>query len=96
MIKSQAHQLAPVLKAIFKEILELAGVGFEEKGREVYLHTIPHSLSEYKAGKRQHQKNTNCSQVWCDISSNWSKLLDRGQPYPHVFNYNFLLNFIFF
>ena len=58
MIKSQAHQLAPVLKAIFKEILELAGVGFEEKGREVYLHTIPHSLSEYKAGKRQHQKNT--------------------------------------
>ena len=58
MIKSQAHQLTPVLKAIFKEILELAGVGFEEKGREVYLHTIPHSLSEYKAGKRQHQKNT--------------------------------------
>ena len=58
MIKSQAHQLAPVLKAIYKEILELAGVGSAEKGREVYLHTTPHSLSEYKADKRQHQENT--------------------------------------
>ena len=58
MIKSQAHQLAPVLKAIYKEILELAGVGSAEKGREVYLHTTSHSLSEYKADKRQHQENT--------------------------------------
>ena len=58
MIKSQAHQLAPVLKAIYKEILELAGVGSAEKRREVYLYTTPHSFSEYKADKRQHQENT--------------------------------------
>ena len=32
-------------------------MGSEEKGREVYLHTILHSLSEYKADKRQHQEN---------------------------------------
>ena len=30
----------------------------EEKGRGVYLHTIPHSLFEFKADKRQHQENT--------------------------------------
>ena len=58
MIKSQAHQLAPVLKAIYKEILELAGVSSAEKRREVYLYTTPHSFSEYKADKRQHQENT--------------------------------------
>ena len=29
-----------------------------ERGRGVYLHTIPHSPSEYKADKRQHQENT--------------------------------------
>ena len=43
---------------MFQEILESAGVGSGEKGREVYLHTIPHSLPEYKADKRQDQENT--------------------------------------
>ena len=28
------------------------------KRRGVYLHTIPHSLSEFKTDKRQHQENT--------------------------------------
>ena len=87
MIKSQAHQLALVLKAI----LELARVGSEEKGREVYLHTIPHSLSEYKADKRQHLENTKFG--------DFLTVAESGvifQPYSHVFNYNFLLNFFFF
>ena len=46
-----------VLKKIFYEILESAGVGCREKGRGVNLHIIPHSLTEYKADKRQHQEN---------------------------------------
>ena len=33
-------------------------MGSGEKGRGVYLHTTPHSLSEYKADKRQHLENT--------------------------------------
>ena len=33
-------------------------MGSEEKGRGVYLHTIPHSLFEFKADKRQLQENT--------------------------------------
>ena len=33
-------------------------MGSEEKGRGVYLHTIPHSLFEFKADKRQQQENT--------------------------------------
>ena len=51
----------PVFKKIFKEILESVGVGSGVKGRELYLHTILHSLSGYKADKRQHQENTQFS-----------------------------------
>ena len=51
----------PVLKKRFKEILESVGVGSRVKGRGVYLHTILHSLSGYKADKRQHQENTQFS-----------------------------------
>ena len=51
----------PAFKKIFQEILESAGVGSGVKGRGVYLHTIPHSLSGYKADKRQHQENTQFS-----------------------------------
>ena len=84
MIKSHAHQLAPVLKAIFKEILELAGVGFEEKGREVYLHTIPHSLSEYKAGKRQHQENTQFGDFLTAVVSGVIFQVTRVSPWAEV------------
>ena len=41
---------------------------------------IPHSLSEYKADKRQRQENTQFSDfLTAVLSSNWSKLLKRGQ-----------------
>ena len=33
-------------------------MGSGVKRRGVYLHTIPHSLSEFKTDKRQHQENT--------------------------------------
>ena len=40
-------------------------------------------------------KQTNWSRVWCDIASNWSKLLNKDQLYWHVFFYNVLLKFYF-
>ena len=44
-----------------REILESVRVGSGVKGRGVYLHTILHSLSGYKADKRQPQENTQFS-----------------------------------
>ena len=59
--QSRSAPPPPVFKKIFKEILESVGVGSGVKGRGVYLHTILHSLSGYKADKRQHQENTQFS-----------------------------------
>ena len=36
-------------------------MGSGERGRGVYLHTIPNSLYKYKADKRQHKENTQFS-----------------------------------
>ena len=59
--KAKHTSSPPVFKKIFKEILESVGVGSGVKGRGLYLHTILHSLSGYKADKRQHQENTQFS-----------------------------------
>ena len=97
MIKSQAHQLALVLKAI----LELARVGSEEKGREVYLHTIPHSLSEYKADKRQHLENTKFGDFLTVVESgvlfqvigvsSWTEVNHIRMPSSRIFGSIFFL-----
>ena len=71
-------------------------MGCGERGKEVYLHTIPQSLSEYKAHKRQLQENAKSGDwVGCDILSNWSILFNIGQPYSYVFFWNVLLKFFF-
>ena len=48
-----------VLKKIFYEILESAGVGCREKGRGVNLHTIPHSSLNTKQTKDNIKKMLN-------------------------------------
>ena len=50
------------------------------RGARGLIANIPHSLSEYKADKRQRQENTQFSDfLTAVLSSNWSKLLKRGQ-----------------
>ena len=77
-------------------------MGSEEKGREVYLHTILHSLSEYKVDKRQHQENIKFGDFLTVVMSaaifqvigvsSWTEVNHIRMPSSRIFGSIFFFN----